>query len=152
MFGESDLSVAEKAGALVESGLTPIVCLGETLDERESGLAKQVVLSQLAVVSAHLGAAGLAKCILAYEPVWAIGTGRVATAPQVQEVHAWLRRALAEIDEVLAQKISILYGGSVKSVNAMELFGCVDVDGGLIGGAALNSADFVAICQTPCKQ
>jgi triosephosphate isomerase len=70
----------------------------------------------------------------------------------VQEVHAWLRRALAEIDEVLAQKISILYGGSVKSVNAMELFGCVDVDGGLIGGAALNSADFVAICQTPCKQ
>jgi triosephosphate isomerase len=152
MFGESDLSVAEKAGALVESGLTPIVCLGETLDERESDLAKQVVLSQLAAVSAHLGAAGLAKCVLAYEPVWAIGTGRVATAPQVQEVHAWLRRALAEIDEVLAQKISILYGGSVKPVNAMELFGCVDVDGGLIGGAALNSADFVAICQTPCKQ
>ena len=142
VFGESDEVVAAKTLAAMNAGFTPILCLGETLDEREAGLAKTVVLRQLNAVVALLGAENLSKVILAYEPVWAVGTGKTASPAQAQEVHAWLRAALTEHH---APNVSILYGGSVKASNAAEIFGQPDVDGGLIGGAALVAEEFLGI-------
>ncbi|MFZ1891377.1 MAG: triose-phosphate isomerase [Formosimonas sp.] len=142
IYGENDEMVAAKTLAAMNAGLTPIVCLGETLDEREAGLAQAVVLRQLNAVIAQIGAENLSKSILAYEPVWAIGTGKTASPAQAQEVHSWLRAALTAHN---AAGVSILYGGSVKASNAAEIFGQPDVDGGLIGGAALIAEDFLGI-------
>lgn len=147
LYGENDELVAAKASALVEAGVAPVICLGETLDERESGRTAEVVQRQLAAVIARLGAKGLAASVLAYEPVWAIGTGKTATPAQVQEVHAALRAQVAALDPACASSLQILYGGSVKASNAAELFALPDVDGGLVGGASLVAAEFLAICE-----
>ena len=145
LYGETDALVAEKSRVALEAGLTPVICVGETLDEREAGQAQAVVLKQLKAVSDVIGVSGLARSILAYEPVWAIGTGKTATPEQAQEVHAWIRAALRELDANMADGMSILYGGSVKANNAQEIFSKPDVDGGLIGGASLVAQDFLAI-------
>jgi triosephosphate isomerase len=147
LFGEDDATVALKAGAVLAEGMVPIICVGETLAERERGVTEEVVGRQLGVVADRLGAEGLKASILAYEPVWAIGTGKTATPEQAQAVHAYLRGALARRDKSIAASMPILYGGSVKAANAAELFGMQDVDGGLIGGASLVAEEFLAICQ-----
>lgn len=146
LYGETDAQVAAKAVAAIAGGLTPIVCVGETLAERDGGLTLAVVARQLAAVLAAVGAAGVARLVLAYEPVWAIGTGRTATPQQAQEVHAALREQVAAVDPAVASKLQVLYGGSVKPSNAREIFAQPDVDGGLIGGASLVADDFLAIC------
>ena len=145
IYGETDALVAEKTQVALAAGLTPVVCVGETLDERESSQAQAVVLRQLKAVADVIGVSGLSRSILAYEPVWAIGTGKTASPEQAQEVHAWIRAALQELDATMAQDMSILYGGSVKANNAPEIFAQPDVDGGLIGGAALVAQEFLAI-------
>lgn len=141
LFGEADATVAAKARALLEVGVTPIVCVGETLAEREAGTTERVVLRQLdAVLAAAAGNA--ARIVLAYEPVWAIGTGRTARPEQAQEVHATLR---ARLEREEAGQVPVLYGGSVKPDNARDLFAQEDIDGGLIGGASLKAEEFLAI-------
>jgi triosephosphate isomerase (TIM) len=142
---ESSERVAAKARRALEAGLTPIVCIGETLAEREAGTTEVVVGDQLDAVLNLLSVEEAARIVIAYEPVWAIGTGRSATAEQAQETHAFLRGRLAAKDAALAG-VALLYGGSVKPENALALFGQPDIDGGLIGGASLKSADFLAIC------
>jgi len=139
--GETDGTVAAKAERALEAGLRPIVCIGETLQQREAEQTHAVLSSQLSAVLERIGVQGLARGALAYEPVWAIGTGRTATPEQAQEVHAALRAQIGQAD-----RVRILYGGSVKPGNAAELFAQPDIDGGLIGGASLVAADFVAIC------
>jgi triosephosphate isomerase len=143
--GESSELVAQKALAALSAGLVPIVCVGETLAEREAGQTAQVVSSQLAAVLEVLGDAQLARIVVAYEPVWAIGTGRTATPEMAQEVHALLRMQLKECSAAAAQVVPVLYGGSMKPDNAAELMAQPDIDGGLVGGAALKAADFLAI-------
>ena len=147
VFGESSAQVAQKYMRAQAAGLTPVLCLGETLDERERGDTDNVVLSQLQAVIDAAGIDSLASAVLAYEPVWAIGTGRTASPAQAQEVHALIRSAMAKHDAMLSGLVRILYGGSVKGSNAAELFAQPDVDGGLIGGASLVPADFDAICR-----
>lgn len=147
LFGESNEAAAAKFAATVLAGLTPILCLGETLDQREGNITEQVIAAQLDAVTETAGMNGFANAVIAYEPVWAIGTGRTATPRQAQEVHAFIRGRLAKSDAIVAQRIQILYGGSVKPQNAAELFGMADIDGGLIGGASLVAQDFIAICQ-----
>jgi triosephosphate isomerase len=147
LYGEDDATVAAKFGAAVAAGLTPIVCVGETLAQREAGQTEQVVTAQLDAVIQRFGAAMLGKAVLAYEPVWAIGTGRNASPEQAQEVHRLLRARVAVGDAAVAASLSILYGGSVKGANAGELFAMPDIDGGLIGGASLAADEFLAICQ-----
>ncbi|MGN6317233.1 triose-phosphate isomerase [Trinickia sp.] len=142
---ESSELVASKARRALEAGLTPIVCIGETLAEREAGTTEAVVGAQLDAVLSLLSVEEAARIVVAYEPVWAIGTGKSATAEQAQEVHAFLRARLAKKDASLAG-VALLYGGSVKPENALTLFGQPDIDGGLIGGASLKSEDFLAIC------
>lgn len=144
---ETDQVVAQKAARAVRSGLTPIVCVGETLDEREAGQTGAVVQRQLDAVLALVGTDDLVKIVVAYEPVWAIGTGKTATPSMAQEVHAILRARLVAKDEAAAMQVRILYGGSMKPDNATELLAMPDIDGGLIGGAALKAADFLAIAQ-----
>ena len=139
---ETDAVVVAKAERALRAGLRPIVCIGETLQQREAGQAHAVLTSQLAAVLDRIGAQGLSSGALAYEPVWAIGTGRTATPEQAQDVHAALRRQIGSA----ADGVRILYGGSVKPANAAELFAQPDIDGGLIGGASLIAADFLAIC------
>jgi triosephosphate isomerase len=146
LHGEADATVAAKASRALQAGLRPIVCVGETLAEREAGRTEAVVSAQLAAVLDAIGADGLARGALAYEPVWAIGTGRNATPAQAQEVHHALRAQVARKDGAAAAGLRILYGGSVKPANAGELFFQQDIDGGLIGGASLSAADFLAIC------
>jgi triosephosphate isomerase len=147
LFGEDDATVAAKARTALEAGLTPIVCVGETLAERESNRTETVVGRQLDAVADVLDVKGLSAAVLAYEPVWAIGTGKTATPEQAQMVHGYLRGLLAKRDAALAGGMPILYGGSVKAANAAELFAMADVDGGLIGGASLVAQEFTAICQ-----
>lgn len=147
LFGESDAQVAAKFVAASKAGLTPILCVGEQLAERESGATMQVVTRQLDAVLDRVGAQALADGVLAYEPVWAIGTGKTATPAQAQEVHAALRAHLSKVDAQAAANLTILYGGSVKGSNAAELFAMSDLDGGLIGGASLKAEEFLAICQ-----
>lgn len=144
-YGDTDAVVAEKFGRVLESGLIPVLCVGETLDERESGRTAEVVLAQLAAVVAAHGVSALQKAVLAYEPVWAIGTGRTASPEQAQEIHALLRAEVARRDASAAAALRILYGGSVKAANAAALFAMPDIDGALVGGASLDANEFVAI-------
>lgn len=146
LYGEDDTTVALKFVAAQQAGLTPILCVGETLQEREGGVTDLVVGRQLDAVLDKVGAAGIGRAVIAYEPVWAIGTGRTATPEQAQAVHAFIRGRIAALDPAVADKLVIQYGGSVKASNAAELFSMPDIDGGLIGGASLNAAEFVAIC------
>jgi triosephosphate isomerase len=146
LYAEDDSRVAAKFIAAQRAGLTPILCVGETLEQRERGETENTVGRQLDAVLAAAGADAMANAAIAYEPVWAIGTGRNATAQQAQDVHAFIRARLAARDRGLAQRVTIMYGGSVKPGNAGELFAMPDVDGGLIGGASLVAEDFIAIC------
>jgi triosephosphate isomerase len=144
-FGETSELVAQKALIAVEKGLIPIVCIGETLEQRETGQTKEIVLQQLDAVLSVMAAADVAKIVIAYEPVWAIGTGRTATPEMAQEVHAVVRKRLQEKDPMAAEQVKILYGGSMKPDNAQALLAMEDIDGGLIGGASLKAQDFMAI-------
>jgi triosephosphate isomerase len=146
LYGESDELVAQKYLTAQAAGLTPILCVGESLDERESGVTEQVVTRQLDAVIGMAGVASLAKAVVAYEPVWAIGTGKTASPEQAQAVHAFIRSKIAALDAGVADGLTIQYGGSVKAANAAELMAQPDIDGGLIGGASLNADEFVAIC------
>jgi triosephosphate isomerase len=145
-YHEDDALVARKFAAVLEVGLTPVLCVGETLEEREARQTETVVSRQLDAVLAVQGAAGFARAVLAYEPVWAIGTGRTASPEQAQEVHALLRDRIQTQDAKIARHLRILYGGSVKAGNAAELFSMPDVDGGLVGGASLSADEFLKIC------
>ena len=144
--GESDALVARKFAAARAGGLTPILCVGETLEERTAGQTEQVIARQLHAVLEINGIASFDTAVIAYEPVWAIGTGHTATPAQAQEVHAFIRSQLEREDGMISRLTRLLYGGSVKAANAAELFAQADVDGGLIGGASLTSADFLGIC------
>lgn len=144
-YGETDEKLCTKIKLALEAGLSPIFCIGEKLEEREAGKHFEVVTAQVKNVLYTLTAEEMAKVIVAYEPVWAIGTGKTATAEQAQEIHACIRSVIAEKFGELANEITILYGGSCKPSNAKELFACPDIDGGLIGGAALKADDFIAI-------
>jgi len=146
IFGEENATVAAKFETAQKAGLVPILCVGETLDEREAGKTVLVIARQLSAVLNRVGVAAMASAVVAYEPVWAIGTGVTASAAQAQEVHAAIRAQVAELDVDVADGVRILYGGSVKPQNAKELFGQSDIDGGLIGGAALVADDFLKIC------
>ena len=145
--GEADGIVAAKFVAAQRNGLTPILCVGETLAEREAGRTEAVVGRQLAAVADTAGIGSFSNAVLAYEPVWAIGTGKTATPDQAQAVHAYLRGQVAARDNSIAGLLRVLYGGSVKGANAAELFAQTDIDGGLIGGASLVAEDFIAICK-----
>ena len=147
LYGETDEVVAEKYAAALAAGLIPILCVGELLEERESGDTEAVVARQLDAVLAKSGVAALAAGIVAYEPVWAIGTGKTASPQQAQDVHSFIRQRVAAQDAGVAEKLQILYGGSVKPDNAVELFAMADIEGGLIGGASLDAEGFLAICR-----
>ena len=146
LFAESNETVAEKFLAAQAQGLTPILCLGETLEQRERGETGKTVLAQLDTVLAAAGTVAFANSVLAYEPVWAIGTGETASPEQAQQVHRILREHIAGEDSVVAETLRILYGGSVKDTNARALFSQPDIDGGLVGGASLEAGQFAAIC------
>lgn len=147
LYGETDQIVAEKFAKAQECELTPILCIGETLVQRERGETEKVLERQLDAIIDTCGIKSLGNAVVAYEPVWAIGTGKTASPEQAQDVHGFVRSKLAVIDDSIAQKLRIQYGGSVKANNAKDLFGKEDVDGGLIGGASLNAADFLTICR-----
>ena len=147
IYLETDEVVALKFEAAIKSGLKPILCVGETLSEREANITEEVVARQLDAIVNRSGVKALEKAVVAYEPVWAIGTGKTASPDQAQAVHAFIRQRVAKLDATVAQGLSILYGGSVKAANASELFAMADIDGGLIGGASLVAEDFVAICR-----
>ncbi|MDG6778335.1 triose-phosphate isomerase [Thiomicrorhabdus sp. zzn3] len=147
IYGETDAQIANKVAVALEAGVTPILCVGETLEERESGVMEQVIATQMDAVLDKVGIAAFKNIVIAYEPVWAIGTGKTASPEQAQEVHAFIRGKLAEQDSGVADKVVIQYGGSVKPDNAAQLFSQPDIDGGLIGGASLNADDFIAICK-----
>jgi triosephosphate isomerase (TIM) len=150
IYGESDDLVAKKYMAAQAAGLIPILCVGESLTERESGITEQVVARQLDAVITAAGVESLAKAVVAYEPVWAIGTGKTATPAQAQAVHAFIRGKIAGLSQPIAAGLVIQYGGSVKASNAAELFSQPDIDGGLIGGASLIAEEFIAICKAAC--
>jgi triosephosphate isomerase len=147
LYGESDQMVAARFAMALQAGITPILCLGETLDEREDGVTEAVVARQIDSAINVSGIEGIAQAVIAYEPVWAIGTGKVASPEQAQAVHAFIRDRLAQLDSEVAQQVQILYGGSMNPANAAELLSQSDIDGGLIGGAALKANDFLAIAQ-----
>jgi triosephosphate isomerase len=147
LYGETDQIVADKFKAAQEHGLTPILCVGETLAEREGNQTEAVVARQLDAVLNQSGIGALANGVIAYEPVWAIGTGKTATPGQAQAVHKFIREKLARLDKNVADGVRILYGGSMKASNARELIGQPDIDGGLIGGASLVAQEFLDICR-----
>jgi triosephosphate isomerase (TIM) len=146
IYGESDALVARKFVAAQSHGLAPVLCVGETLDERESGRTHEVVSRQIDAVLAVSGIRAFGSAVVAYEPVWAIGTGRNASPEQAQEVHGLIRRKLGALDATIAASARILYGGSVKASNARDLFSMPDIDGGLVGGASLKADEFARIC------
>jgi len=148
LFGETDQGVNRKVIAALAQGITPIVCIGETLQEREAGATREVVLGQLDGALAGLDSEAIAQLLIAYEPVWAIGTGRTATPGQAQEVHRWIRSRLSELASAdVAEQIRVLYGGSVKPDNVAELMAQPDLDGALVGGASLKADSFERICR-----
>ena len=148
IFAETDQLVADKFKATQASGLIPILCVGESLAQREAGTSDGVVLAQLTAVIEAVGVEALHSAVLAYEPIWAIGTGKTASKEQAQEIHRVLREHIAKSDTAVAQGIRILYGGSVNAANATELFSQADIDGGLVGGASLKVEEFVSICKS----
>ncbi|SCZ86199.1 triosephosphate isomerase [Nitrosomonas mobilis] len=147
LFGESDQLVAEKFKTAQTAKLIPILCVGETLTQREANETESVIAGQLEAVIELNGVQALANAVIAYEPVWAIGTGKTATPQQAQDVHVFIRDKIATRDNQIAANVRIIYGGSVKADNARELFAMPDIDGGLIGGASLVADDFVSICK-----
>ncbi len=146
-YGEDDAAIAKKLVRAAESGLTPILCIGETLQQRERGETEAVIAGQLDGVFEHVAIDAFARIEIAYEPVWAIGTGMTATPEQAQAVHAFIRGRIAARSVPIGSGVRILYGGSMKPGNAVELLAQPDIDGGLIGGASLNAEDFLAICR-----
>ncbi len=146
LFGETDEQVATKVDVTLKAGLIPMLCIGETLEQRESGVTEAVVKTQIDAVLSKVGIEAFETIVIAYEPVWAIGTGKTATPEQAQDVHSFIRKLLAEVNADVAAKTRILYGGSVKAASAEALFGQPDIDGGLVGGASLIADEFVAIC------
>ena len=147
LYGETDQLVAAKFEAARKAGLTPILCIGESLQERESGVTNDVCSRQINAVIELSGVDALAEAIVAYEPIWAIGTGKTATPAMAQETHAAIRKLIADKDATVAEKVRIQYGGSMNAANASELLAMEDIDGGLIGGASLKAEDFLAICK-----
>ncbi|HEY6597689.1 MAG TPA: triose-phosphate isomerase [Pseudomonadales bacterium] len=147
LFGESDALIARKFSAAMRAGLVPILCVGETLTDREGGRAEAVVTGQLNAVLDVVGVGAFENAMVAYEPVWAIGTGRSATPVDAQAMHAVIRARLGAIDAAVADRLRVLYGGSVNAENARALFAAKDVDGGLVGGASLNARQFMDICR-----
>ncbi|MCY1428489.1 Triosephosphate isomerase [compost metagenome] len=147
LLGEGDDVVGRKFAAAQSCGLIPVLCVGETREQYEAGETIAVVMRQIGAVIEALGVGAFAKAVIAYEPVWAIGTGLTATPKQAQQVHGAIRAQLAAENAVVAEGVRILYGGSVKAASAAELFGMPDIDGGLIGGASLNADEFGAICR-----
>jgi triosephosphate isomerase len=150
LYGESDQVVARKFAAARKVGIKPILCVGETLEERDQGVTESVVERQLKAVLDLEGIEAFNDAVIAYEPVWAIGTGRTATPQQAQDVHAFIRAKLAEQNPSVAAQTRILYGGSMKAANSGELMAMADIDGGLIGGASLDAKDFLAIARSGC--
>ncbi len=148
LYQESDALVARRFAMAVESGLVPILCIGETLEQRELGTTEEIVARQLDAVIEQQGVSVIGHSVIAYEPVWAIGTGKVATPEQAQAVHGFIREKLSALDTGVADKVQILYGGSMNPANAGELLSKPDIDGGLIGGASLKATDFLAIGQS----
>ena len=146
--GESDDVIALKFGAIQESGMTPILCVGESLSQREGGETEQTILSQLSAIMDKFGIPAFERAIIAYEPIWAIGTGITATPEQAQAVHEFIRAHLAKEDASIAESVTIIYGGSVNSKNATDLFNQRDIDGGLVGGASLKAEEFISICKS----
>ncbi len=146
LYGETNEGVAEKFGKALSDGLIPILCVGEQLSDREAGRTEAIVAAQLDAVVAAGGIAAFGNAVVAYEPVWAIGTGKTASPEQAQEVHAFIRARLAGADADVAAGLRLLYGGSVNAANADDLFSMADIDGGLIGGASLKPDDFLTIC------
>jgi len=146
LYGETDALVAEKFAAAKEAGVIPVLCVGETLEQREAGQTIEVVAAQVCAVIDRVGIDGFGGSVIAYEPVWAIGTGLTATPEQAQEVHAAIRELLADNDQEVADQLSIIYGGSMNAGNAAELLAQSDIDGGLIGGASLKADEFLTIC------
>jgi triosephosphate isomerase len=147
LYGETNTIVAEKVKAALDSDLIPLFCVGETLEQREAGETESVVADQINTVVDLVGIAAFLIIVVAYEPVWAIGTGVTASPEQAQSVHAFIRQLLANKSNDVAQQTPILYGGSMNAANANELIACADIDGGLIGGASLKPEDFLQICR-----
>ena len=152
LFGETDTEVAHKVARLLAADLSAIICIGETLDEREAGITESVLVRQIDAVSQVIKTSRADRVIIAYEPVWAIGTGKTASPNEAQEAHHSIRNRLRECGIAYAEDVRILYGGSVKPANAAEIFSMPDVDGGLIGGASLQANDFLAICRAAVPQ
>ncbi len=151
VFAETDALVAEKFAVVQQAGLKPILCVGETLAERDAGATERVVARQLDAVMRGSGAEALRNAVIAYEPVWAIGTGKTASPEEAQAVHVFIRGLVAKADRSVAEGVRIVYGGSVKAANAAQLFAMPDIDGGLIGGAALVAEEFIAICRAAAQ-
>ncbi|MFK7863673.1 MAG: triose-phosphate isomerase [Pseudohongiellaceae bacterium] len=148
LFSESDADIADKFAAIQSLDIVPVLCIGESLVQRQQNMTEPTILAQIDAVIDRTGIEAFANAVIAYEPIWAIGTGETATPEQAQQVHRTIRLHLAELDEVVAENIQILYGGSVKSVNAADLFSQADIDGGLVGGASLSAEEFIAICKS----
>ena len=147
LYGETSSLVAEKVKSALDNDLTPLLCVGESLEQRETGETETVVAEQINAVIELVGIAAFRNIIIAYEPVWAIGTGKTASPEQAQAAHLFIRSLLGKSNENIAQNTPILYGGSMNAGNANELISCADIDGGLIGGAALKAEDFLQICK-----
>lgn len=147
LYAEDDLMVAKKVGAVVNANMKAILCVGETQEEKDAGKTKGVIKNQIDSVLNFLGAKSFSGSVIAYEPVWAIGTGITPTAEKAQEIHSFIRELLADYDKELAKNTAILYGGSMNINNAKDFIGCEDIDGGLIGGASLKASDFLKICK-----